>query len=200
MIVLPEPKLQGRMSLEESLAKRETVRSFQPKNLTLHRLSQLLWAAYGMNPTMQGKRTAASAGALYPLDIYVVVGEEGVEGLGSGVYHYVPHRHALVIVNPGDVRKEVATASLWQTWMAEAPVMVVIAAEYRRTTAKYGERGVRYVHMEAGHAGQNVFLESVAMGLGAGIVGAFHDDEVATVLGLPGQHEPLLVMPVGYPR
>ncbi|MBW2039940.1 MAG: SagB/ThcOx family dehydrogenase [Deltaproteobacteria bacterium] len=200
MTSLPRPELKGSLSLEEALTIRRTVRSFTPKALTLSQLSQLLWAAYGISDAQQGKKTAPSAGALYPLDIYIVVGEEGVEGLGSGVYHYLPTRHVLEIIASGDRRKEVAHASLWQMWMAEAPVMVTITAEYKRTTVKYRERGVRYVHMEVGHAGENLFLQCVALGLRAGIVGAFNDDEVADALGVPPHHEPLLIIPVGHPR
>jgi SagB-type dehydrogenase family enzyme len=82
--------------------------------------------------------------------------------------------------------------------MAEAPVIVLFAAEYARCTSKYGERGVRYTHMEVGHAAQNLFLEAEALGLGAGIVGAFDDAALSRLCRLPAAHEPLLVMPVGY--
>lgn len=199
MISLPKPVAKGSMSLEEALSIRETVRSFAPTALTLGQLSQLLWATYGIRDAQQG-RTAPSAGALYPLDLYIVVGQKGVEGLEGGVYHYLPMRHALEIIASGDRRKEVAHASLSQMWMAEAPIMVVITAEYRRTTGKYRERGVRYVHMEVGHAGENLFLQCFALGLGAGIVGAFSDDKVADALEVPPQHEPLVIVPVGHPR
>ncbi len=200
MTSLPRPELKGSMSTEEALTIRRTVRSFAPTALTLSQLSKLLWAAYGISDSREGKRTAPSAGALYPLDIYVAVGKGGVGGLESGVYHYLPVRHALEIIVSGDRRGEVAQASLWQMWMAEAPIMVIITAEYKRTTGKYRERGIRYVHMEVGHAGENLFLQCVSMGLGAGIVGAFNDDEVAEILGVPPRHEPLLIMPVGHPR
>ncbi|RLB05352.1 MAG: nitroreductase [Deltaproteobacteria bacterium] len=199
-IVLPKPQVKGKTSLEEALFARRTVRSFAPTTLTMDELSQLLWATYGISDPRQGKRTAPSAGALFPLELYIAVGEGGVEGLHSGIYHYLHARHALEIVAKGDRRKEVAQASLWQMWMAEAPLMVIITAEYRRTTGKYRERGIRYVHMEVGHAGENLLLQSVALELGAGIVGAFYDDKVAAVLEIPPHHEPLLIIPVGHPR
>jgi SagB-type dehydrogenase family enzyme len=200
MITLPRPALTGRMSLEEALHTRRTVRSFEPTPLSFDQLSQLLWATYGIAASGEEKRTAPSAGALYPLDCYVAAGEEGVEGLESGVYHYLPSSHALAVLVSGDRRGEVARASLGQMWMVEAPVMVIIAAEYQRISGKYGDRGVRYAHLEAGHAGQNLFLQGTALGLGTGIVGAFEDDAVAGALKLPPEHEPLLIVPLGYPR
>jgi SagB-type dehydrogenase family enzyme len=199
MIQLPSPAFTGRMSLEEALNCRRTVRSFASRPLSLGQLSQLCWATYGVTDPRSGARTAPSAGALYPLDCYLAVGEKGVEGLEAGVYHYLPLHHALEATSSGDRRREVARASLSQQWMAEAPIMVIITAEYKRTTGKYRERGGRYVHLEVGHAGENLFLQSVAIGLGAGIVGAFDDDAVAEALKLPSRHEPLLICPVGYP-
>ncbi|RLA79760.1 MAG: nitroreductase [Deltaproteobacteria bacterium] len=200
MISLPAPHEKGRVSLEEAIAARRTVRSFSPQALTDEQLSQLLWATWGVIDPREGRKAIPSAGALYPLEVYVVVGADGVRGLEEGVYRYLSEEHSLERIAPGDRRREVAEASLWQMWMASAPVIFVIAAEYGRTTRKYGDRGVRYVLMEVGHAAQNLFLESVALGLGAGIVGAFYDDKVAEVLSLPERHEPLLIMPVGYPR
>jgi len=188
------------MSLAEALHDRRTVRTFAPRPLSLDQLSQLLWACYGVTDARSGARTAPSAGALYPLDCYLVAGERGVEGLDAGVFHYLPLGHALEATTQGDKRREVARASLSQLWMAEAPITVVIAAEYQRTMGRYRERGTRYVLMEVGHAGENLFLQSVAVGLGAGIVGAFDDEAVAEALQLPARHQPLLIVPVGYPR
>jgi SagB-type dehydrogenase family enzyme len=160
-------------------------------------LSQLLWAAYGVTDH-RGLRSAPSAGALYPLDIYVVVGDRQVSDLAAGVYYYLPEKQALESKRPGDLRSAVARVSLQQTWMAEAPIMLVITGEYRRCQVKYGERGIKYTHMEAGHAGQNIFLQAESLGLGAGIVGAFENAAITQTLGLPPAHDPLLIMPVGY--
>jgi SagB-type dehydrogenase family enzyme len=190
----------GSKPLEEVLTSRRTVRSFATTPLTLSQLSQLLWAAYGISDSQHQRKTTPSAGALYPLVVYVAVGEGGVKQLGSGVYGYIPARHALEMNASGDRRKGLADASLWQTWMAEAPAMVIIVAEYERTTQKYGQRGIRYVHMEVGHVAENLLLQCVAMGLGAAVVGAFSDDEVSEAAGLPLHHEPLLIVPVGHPR
>ncbi len=197
LVKLPPPSHQGTMSVEEALKVRRTVRQFASRSLDLKQVSQLLWGADGLSDP-RGYRTAASAGATYPLEIYLVVSERGVADLPAGVYRYRVAEHALEPGLKGDLRQAVARASLHQAWMAHAPVMVVIAAEYRRCTGRYGERGVMYTHMEAGHVGTNLFLQSEALGLGAGIVGAFEDKGLGQVLKLPKEHVPLLVMPVGY--
>jgi SagB-type dehydrogenase family enzyme len=197
VINLPPPAHKGTVSVEEALKRRRTVRHFASRGLSLAQVSQLLWGTDGVSDP-RGLRTAASAGATYPLEIYLVVGERGIDKLAPGVYRYLPPKHALESTSKGEVRAAVARDSLHQSWMAEAPVMVVIAAEFRRCTARYGERGIMYTHIEAGHAGANLFLQAEALGLGAGIVGAFDNRNLAQTLKLPSNHEPLLVMPVGY--
>ena len=197
---LPKPSLDGKISVEKAIKERRTIRDFKERSLHLKDLSQLLWACQGITDSREGKRAAPSGGALYPLDLYVIAGASGVKGIGEGIYHYLPESHSISLLSNGDHRKEIATACLWQMWMAKAPVIFVITAEYRRITRKYGERGIRYALMEVGHVGQNLFLQAEALGLGAGIVGAFNDAEVSKVLGDPPQHEPLLIMPVGYKR
>jgi SagB-type dehydrogenase family enzyme len=199
-ILLPKPFFDGKVSVEKAIKERRTIRDFKERILSLAHLSQLLWAAQGITDSATGKRAAPSGGALYPLDIYVLIGENGVEKIEAGVYHYLPKEHSISLVSKGDRRKEIASASLGQRWMAKAPVIFVITAEYRRITGKYGERGIRYALIEAGHVGQNLFLQAEALGLGAGIVGAFNDLEVSKVTGLPPKHEPLLIMPVGYKK
>lgn len=196
-VALPAPVLAGEVSVERALALRRSVRSFAPEPLPLASVSQLLWAAQGITDPA-GLRTAPSAGALYPLEVYVVVG--AVSGVRPGVYHYDPRRHHLVLKSGGDPRAGVAKAALGQSWVAEAPVIVVLAAVYERTARKYGEPSARYVHMEAGHAAQNVYLQAGALGLGTTLVGAFRDDELARVLGLPNQTKPLGLLPVGRRR
>jgi SagB-type dehydrogenase family enzyme len=196
-VKLPTPARKGGMALAEALEARRTVHRFAARPLDLPQVSQLLWGADGISDP-RGLRTSPSAGATYPLDLYLVVGERGVTNLPARVYRYLTAEHALAPLAPGDARAAVARASLHQTWMAEAPVMVVITGEYRRCMARYGQRGIRYTHMEAGNVSQNLFLTAEALGLGAGIVGAFDDKALAQVLKLPPAHEPLLVMPVGY--
>ena len=197
LVKLPPPALKGSVSLEEALKNRRTVRSFAARSLDLPQVSQLLWATQGITDP-RGLRTAPSAGATYPLEIYLVVGDRGVTGLAPGLYRYRPGDHALELTLKEDLRAQVARACLSQSWMVGAPVLVVFTAEFRRCTARYGERGVMYTHMEVGHAGENLFLQAEALGLSAGIVGAFTDQALSQTLRLPREHEPLLVMPVGY--
>ena len=195
---LPLPKKDGTVSVERAIKQRRTIRSYMPQILALHQVSQLLWAAQGITEDRGFKRAAPSAGALYPMDVYAVVGRDSVEQIEAGVYHYEPQRHSLSLVINQDLRGKLAGAALAQRWMARAPINFVITAEYSRVAVKYGNRGVRYAMIEAGHIGQNLFLQAEALGLKAGIVGAFHDDKVIEVMQIPRRHEPLLIMPVGY--
>jgi SagB-type dehydrogenase family enzyme len=194
---LPEPRFESQVSLEETLLGRRSVREYLSLPLSLEDISQLLWAAQGITSDWGG-RTAPSAGALYPLEVYLVVGD--VDGLESGVYKYQPQEHALIRVGDSDVRSELASAALEQSFIAQGAVDIVIAAVYERTTRKYGDRGVRYVHMEAGHAAQNIYLEAVALDLGTVTVGAFSDEQVKDVLGMPESEVSLYIMPVGRKR
>ncbi len=194
-IVLPEPDLSGEMSVEEAIYRRRSIRSYLREPLTLKELGQLLWAAQGITFTQRGFRAAPSAGATYPLVIYVSVKEGGVEGLSSGIYRYEPFGHLLYFVKPGDFSGELARAALDQRWVREAPICIVIAADFERTVSVYGERGIRYVYMEAGHIGQNIYLQATALGLGTVAVGAFYDDEVKSIVGCP--EDPLYLFPVG---
>jgi SagB-type dehydrogenase family enzyme len=197
---LPTPRHDGEISVERTIKERRTIRAFLSKPLRQNQFSQLLWATQGITEKRGHLRAAASAGALYPMDLYAVTGQDTVEGIKPGMYHYEVKGHSVTLLLEGDLRKELANASLYQTWMAEAPVNFLITAEYRRITAKYGERGIRYALIEAGHMGQNIFLQAEGLGLGAGIVGAFRDEAVVQVTGIPPSHEPILIMPVGYKR
>jgi SagB-type dehydrogenase family enzyme len=200
LLLLPEQKTKGPLSLEEILASRRTRRDFQAKPLLLEEFAQLLWSAQGITGADGTLRSAPSGGALYPLDVYAVVGEASVQGLNAGVYRYLPSQHGLEQVASTDLRANMAQACLGQTWMAGAPVSLVLTAEYGRIERKYGARGRRYALIEVGHAGQNIFLQAEALGLGAGIVGAFDDAGLARALHLPRAHEPLIVMPVGHTK
>jgi SagB-type dehydrogenase family enzyme len=191
---LPEPRFESKVSLEETLFRRRSVREYVDLPLSLEEVSQLLWATQGITSAWGG-RTAPSAGALYPLEVYLVVGD--VDNLGVGVYKYQPQEHALVRVGDGDVRAELASAALGQSFVEEGAIDIVISAVYERTTRKYGNRGVRYVHMEAGHAAQNTCLEAVALDLGTVTIGAFSDERVTDILGMPESEVPLYIMPVG---
>ncbi len=196
-IRLPAPTKEGKVSLERCLATRRSVRSFRGDALKLAEVSQLLWAAQGITGA-QRLRTAPSAGALYPLELYLVAGK--VEGLAAGVYKYHPDGHALVRVAQGDRRAALANAALGQQFIAQAPAVFVIAGVYERTAKRYGDRAPRYVHIEVGHAGQNLCLQAVALGLGSVPVGAFRDPDVRRVLSMPDEEAPLYILPVGRPQ
>ena len=193
-IILPEPRYDSNVSVEEAILQRRSERDYTSQALTLQEVSQLLWAAQGITDP-RGYRAAPSAGATYPLEIYVVVGN--VEGVAKGIYRYEPEAHQLLKVVSGEQRGALAQAALNQQFIAQAPVNFVITAIYERTTQRYGERGIRYVHMEAGHAAQNVYLQAVALNLGTVVVGAFHDNQVKEILNLAEDEEPLYIMPVG---
>jgi SagB-type dehydrogenase family enzyme len=196
LIKLPRAEANLGHPLEMLLSRRRTVREFAPGAVSLTQASCLLWAAQGMTDA-RGLRTAPSAGALYPLSLYLAAGV--VTGLEPGLYRYRPRDNALESLQSGDFRSVLAEAALGQPWVAEAALSLAFAARYERTTGKYGKRGIQYVHMEVGHAAQNVLLTAVALNLGAGVVGAFDDRRMAKVLGLARDETPLYLVPVGQP-
>jgi SagB-type dehydrogenase family enzyme len=206
-IKLPAPQTKGKTSLEETIARRRSIRRYSTEPLTLFQLSQILWSAQGI--TGAGKlRAAPSAGATYPLEIFAFIGRQTViaseatqprEELQAGIYHYEIDSHSLRLQQPGDLRKELARAALDQGFIALAPVDIVICALYPRTSYTYGRRGERYVHMEVGHVGENIHLQAVALGLATVEVGAFDDEEVRKILGLEVKINPLYIMPIGKP-
>ena len=196
-IALPKPMTDGDVSLEATIRERRSVREYSSRSLSLGDVGQLLWAAQGVT-ARDGRRTAPSAGALYPLELYLVAGN--VESLPDGVYHYQPGRHRLRQVSGGDVREPLAAAALDQSWVRRAPAVLMFAGVYERSARKYGQRARRYTHIEVGHAAQNVYLQAVALELGTVIVGAFDESEARQALGLPSDHTPLALMPVGHPR
>lgn len=188
-IELPPPVLLGG-ELVDALSQRRSVRDYDPTPLSPSEVSQLLWAAQGVT-SEPGRRTAPSAGGLYPLEVYLVTAD--------GWYHYVPDGHYLEVMGKIDLRGALASAALSQTAVATAPAVFVITAVYSRTEQKYGDRAERYVELEAGHAAQNLLLQAVSLGLGAVPIGAFGDSEVQQVVGLQDDHEPLYLIPVGHP-
>ena len=196
-IKLPEPLLDGEMSVERVLQKRRSIREYRDAPLTLKEVSQLLWSAQGITGSY-GMRTAPSAGALYPLKIYLVAGN--VKELPGGIYRYRPEKHELEKVVEGDLRRKLAAAALGQECVRDGAVSIVIAALYERTTIKYGQRGIKYVHMEVGNVSQNIYLQSVSLNLGTVFVGAFDDERVKRVLHMPADEQPLGIMPIGRVR
>ncbi|MFW5713941.1 MAG: SagB/ThcOx family dehydrogenase [Brevefilum sp.] len=192
VIQLPAPDLDGATSLEETLAERRSVRNFQDEPLSQSQIGQLLWAAQGITHPAE-YRTAPSAGALYPLEIYTATED--------GLFHYTPQEHSLTQVLEGDLRSRLYEAALEQESVREAPLVIVITGIYARTIAKYGEdRAPLYVHLEAGHAAQNILLQAVALGLGAVPIGGFYEDQIKEALKLPKEQTPLYLIPVGQPE
>jgi SagB-type dehydrogenase family enzyme len=201
VISLPQPKHKGSVSVEEAIFKRKSVRSYENTPLTIEEVSQLLWAAGGI--TVDGvtgpTRAYPSAGAVYPLEIYLVAGN--VEGIEPGIYKYDWEKNSLLVVKKGDLRDDLATACMGQRMLASAPATIVITMFPAKVKGAYGQRGVeRYVSMDAGHLGENIHLEAEALGLGTVMVGAFRDKDVSDVLGIGSTDEvPIYMMPVGRP-
>ena len=191
IITLPKPDYEGSALLEHALAARRSRRNFLKRTLTPEEISQLVWAAQGQDAN-HGYRTAPSAGATYPLELLVVTPE--------GLFRYLPVKHALEKLAAEDLRSALASAAWEQAFVGAAPLILVFAAQFSKTTKRYGRRGLRYVYMEAGHAAQNVHLQAEALGLGSVAVGAFDDDSVSKVLSLAEHLEPLYMVAVGHCR
>jgi SagB-type dehydrogenase family enzyme len=191
-IQLPQPATKGKISLEEAISKRRSQRSFTKQELTLEEISQLLWAAQGITERRTGYslRSAPSAGALYPMEIYALTKD--------AAYHYLPERHCLEVLNENDLRNDLGNAALGQSSVRDAPLDIVICAVYGRVASKYKERGKRYADIEAGHIAQNIHLQAVALGLASVPIGAFSDEAVKGVLSLAADWVPLYIIPVGH--
>ncbi len=192
-IRLPKPDFKGKLTLEETIARRRSVREFSHRPLSLEEVGQLLWAAEGITGPASYLRAHPSAGALHPLELYFLNAD--------GIFHYEPEGHRLTQVRDGDQRADLAKAAYRQWFIADAPCVIAILAVYSRTTGKYGDRGrMRYVPMDAAHAAQNVLLQAVALSLGAVPVGAFDDQAVRGVMGTPANEVPLYLIPIGRTR
>jgi SagB-type dehydrogenase family enzyme len=194
-IILPQPDKTSEISIEEALSKRRSIRNYKDEPLNLKEISQILWVAQGITAPEFGGRTAPSAGALYPLEVYLVV--KNVNEIKAGVYKYLSESHKLIKVLEGDISKQLAQAALGQMFIADAPVILVFSGVFSRTTSKYSDHGIQYVYMEVGHAAQNVCLQVQSLGLGTVTVGAFSDKEVKRILNMLEEETPLYIMPVG---
>ena len=183
-IKLPEPNYESNISIEEVLLERKSIRRFKEDPLSLKELSQLLWSAQGIDATTHATRTAPSAGATYPLELYVVV--YNVKGLTTGIYHYNPKTHTLNLLSTQTPRN-----------LFNAPLFIIFTAVFRKTTKVYGEDGIKYVYIEVGHAAQNLHLQATALNLGTFVIGAFDKKKLQKLLNLPINHEPIYIMPVG---
>lgn len=191
-VKLPVPQINASFPLDQAIYERRSVRNFKTQNVTLNQLSQLLWAAQGITEPRRKLHTAPSAGALYPLDLYIVKND--------GVWQYVPKKHALKLVMEGDVRGQLSAAALDQTMPKDAPINVVIIANYNKITPKYGERGIMFAHIEAGHIAQNLMLEAVALGLVSVPIGGFDPTKTNQLFSLSPQQAVLYIIPLGYKK
>jgi SagB-type dehydrogenase family enzyme len=192
MINLPEPKLVGKVSIEEVILKRRSTRSFTAKTLSMEEISQLLWSAQGITDKMNKFRSAPSAGARYPMEIYLATNE--------GFYHYHPSKNAIEQLKSTDIRSKLPAAALGQKYLADAPLVIIIAGKLEKLSARYGDRASRYMFIEAGHIAQNIHLQAVSLGLGSVPVCAFNDDVLKTTADLPDDLKPLYIVPVGYAK
>jgi len=195
IIQLPTPRYDGDTSVEKALLQRRSVRSYKKDLLTVSDISQILWAAQGITEKSYGLRTAPSAGALYPLELYLVAAN--VDELKPGIYKYIPQDHTIKRINDGDKRIAISNAALKQDAIEISSAIIIIAAVVEQTAVKYGNRAERYIHFEVGAVGQNIYLQSVSLGLGTLMIGAFKDNALKKVLGLPNSENPYAIMPLG---
>ncbi|MGB9810511.1 MAG: SagB/ThcOx family dehydrogenase [Dictyoglomus turgidum] len=195
VIKLPTPSFKSSLSIEEALLYRRSKRFYKDLPLTTQELSQILWASQGISDSDYKFRTCPSAGALYPLEVYISILK--VEGIESGIYKYTPEKHEIIQLYKNHKRDELYEASLKQEWVKWAPVVLIICASFYKTKARYGERGIRYIYIETGHCAQNIYLQCVSLGLGTVAVGAFDDDEISKILNLPKFEIPTYLMPIG---
>jgi len=208
LIKLPGPRIEGKISIEAALQNRRSVRAFTSDSLTFTDVAQILWATQGITEKfadsqtewhgqaiLAGLRTAPSAGALYPLEVYLAAAK--IADLHPGLYKYVPNEHALGKVLTGELINAISEAALKQNWINEAPAVIVITSVFERTAVKYGARSERYIQMECGAVCQNIYLQACALGIGTVLVGAFYDEKLKSVLQLPANESPLSIMPLG---
>ena len=198
-IKLPSP-VDSDMNLETSIRKRKSVRSFSDRGFTLEQLARILLTADGLTQKRSGfhRRSAPSGGALYPLEIYVVV--QNVESLKPGLYHFQVRDSSLELMREGDFGNEIHEAANHQDAVGDSPVTLVITSRFDRITQKYADRGYRYAYIEAGAVCQNVYLQATALKMGTVAVGAFNDDATNKLIEVDGVHEAaLLIMPIGFP-
>jgi len=191
IVQLPEPKTSGTLSLEEALSKRRSIRQFATKPLDFIQIGQLAWAGQGITESQRGLRTAPSAGAIYPIELYFVAPQ--------GSFVYQPKAHSLEQISGEDLRRQLAVAAGNQDFIAQAACNIVVAGSIRKLAPKYGNKARQYMLLEAGHIAQNIQLQAVCLGLGSVPVGSFETKDVGKILEMPGDLEPLLIVCVGYP-
>lgn len=194
-IQLEPPRLESSISIESALQARRSLRRYDEKMPELQEVGQLLWATQGITENQKKYRTAPSAGALYPLEVYLVAGE--IASLPAGIYFFNPIDHSLKLCINGDVRNSLSVAALKQPFLNFAPGAVIITAVFDRTAKRYGENGEKFVFLEAGHAAQNFCLQAEALEMGAVPVGAFDERLMVELMALPVNEKPIYILPFG---
>lgn len=189
-ISLPKPATNKIFPLDKAIEQRRSIRSFSNKALTQEQISLLLWAAQGITDKNRILRATPSAGALYPLQLYIIKND--------GAWIYLPLEHSLKNIIAKDLRTALANSCLQQSAVKQAPLNIVIAANYNIIAQKYGDRAMRYTHIEIGHVAQNILLEATALGLSAVPIGAIEDTAVQKLLNLPNNQTALYVIAIGY--
>jgi len=186
----------GAMILDRVLRQRKSIRDFQQQPISKDQLSYLLWASTGIQRIEDGYefRTTPSAGALYPIETYVVVND--VRKLEAGVYHYSIKAHQLEQLKQGEFRQEVTAAALGQGMCQTSAVVFVWSAVFERCKWKYGQRAYRYIYLDAGHIAENLALAAVSLNLGSCEIGALYDNQVNAILGIDGSEESVVCMAV----
>lgn len=197
---LPEVQISGGMSVDQAIQSRRSVRSFSSTPLTLQDVSQLLWAAQGITDSERSYRSTPSAGHVFPMEVYLVVSDSGVKDLEAGIYHYNPYNNTLEKIVEGDQTSNLSMAAHGQKWVDQAPVSLVVTGNYQKMKDKYPDKNLstRFVDIEAGHIGENIYLEAVSRGLGTVAIGSFYDDQMISLLKLPSNETPIYIFPVGY--
>lgn len=199
-IELPSFQPVQAMSLDQTLRQRKSVRDFQDKPLSKGQLAYLLWASTGIQRIEDGYefRTAPSAGALYPIETYLVVND--VKAIEPGIYHYSIRSHQLEQLRQGDFRRQITAAALGQEMCARASVVFVWSAVFERCKWKYGQRAYRYIYLDAGHIAENLALAAVSLKRGSCEIGALYDEQVNAIIGVDGIEESAICMAaVGIP-
>ncbi|HHT18215.1 MAG: SagB/ThcOx family dehydrogenase [Euryarchaeota archaeon] len=196
---LPQVEIASNMSVDQAIQNRRSVRRFSATPLSLKDVSQLLWAAQGITDFERNFRTTPSAGGVFPMEIYLVVGNNGVQELEAGIYHYNPFNHTLEMIVRGDMRYNLSQAAHKQKWVNDAPINLIITGNYLKMQNKYSDKNLctRFVDMEAGHIGQNIYLEAASRGLVTVAIGSFYDDQMISLFKLPANETPLYIYPVG---
>lgn len=199
---LPPATVSSDMSVDQAIKSRRSVRSFSATSLTLQDVSQLLWASQGITDSERNFRAAPSAGHVFPMEIYLVTGNNSIQGLEAGIYHYNPFNNTLEKIVEGDQRYNLSQAAHQQKWVENAPISLVVTGNYQKMKEKYPDERIstRFVDIEAGHIGENIYLEAVAHGMGTVAIGSFYDDQMINLLKLPSTETPIYIYPVGYPN